>query len=627
MRQWFRKRSLRGKFLLITIPPILIITSIFVLVFALTTVSESKRFLKDEADRFLIRATQLLERPLWYLESSSVEAILETISREERVICIKLDSVLGANEFSFSNQCTDPTENTYINTRAIVHITESEADTLGELEIHFDLAPDQGELSSNILTQLLLLSLLSGTLTIMIFVGFGLTIINPLRKVMDSIETFEKTGQRKYFEWNTEDELGHFIQAYNSIQKLQEKFEKNLQDQLSFQRTLINGIPSPIAYVDRNHCIVDCNPSFNDLIQIEKLQVLNQPIEQIMPDLNDLNVFNELQTRDELTISHLMGKNSATTGNTFMYSTAPLFDSQGMPQGHVLVMQDISERKRSEAKIQEAREKAEKALDDLQLAQDTLVQTEKLASLGRLVAGVAHEINTPIGSSVTVSSALLDRAKHFKEEFEAGSLRKSSLEGFVDGVEEAASLLNTSLSSAVHLVQNFKQVAADQTSSQRRNFDLKIVLEEVISTLIPRLKHTRYSMSIEIPKGITLDSFPGPLGQVVTNFFTNAVNHAFTDGQAGTMLISAHSLSDDETEIIFEDNGKGIPKELHKKIFDPFYTTKMGEGGTGLGLNLVHNIIVKILGGSLSVESAPGEGTKFIVRVPNMAPTSEETQG
>ncbi len=627
MQHWFSKRSLRGKFLLITIPPMLLITSLFVLVFALTTVSESKRLLKDEADRFLTRSTQLLERPLWYLESSSVKAILDTISREERVICLRLESVLGPNEFDFNNECPGANGDIYVGKRSIVHEAELESDTLGELEIHFDLSPDKDELSSNVLTQLLLLCLLSGTLIIMIFIGFGVTIIKPLRRVMDTIETFEKTGQREYFDWKTEDELGHFIQAYNSIQRLQEKFEKNLQDQLSFQRTLLNGIPSPIVYIDRNQGIVDCNPSFNDLVHIEKLQVLNQPLNNIINDMPLDISLKETQFREELTVTSHLGQNSGTIGMTLLYSTAPLFDSQGNPQGHVIVLQDISERKRSEAKIQEARERAEKAFSDLELAQDTLVQTEKLASLGRLVAGVAHEINTPIGSSVTVSSALLDRAKHFRSEFESGQLKKSSLIVFIEGVEEAASLLNSSLTSAVHLVQNFKQVAADQTSSQRRTFDLKTVLEEVISTLVPRLKHTRHSINIEIPKGISLDSFPGPLGQVITNFFTNAVNHAFTDDNAGTMLINAQSLSDDMVEIVFEDNGKGIPEGLHKKVFDPFFTTKMGEGGTGLGLNLVHNITVKILGGTLSLESNASHGTKFIVRIPKIAPVSDETQG
>jgi len=627
MQQWFSKRSLRGKFLLITIPPMLLITSLFVLVFALATVSESKRILKSEADRFITRSTQLLERPLWYLESSSVKAILETISREERVVCIRLESVLGPNEFDFNNQCDDSSEDIYISKRSIIHEADLETDTLGKLEIHFDLSPDKNQLNENILTQLLLLCLLSGTLTVMIFFGFGVTIIKPIRKVMDSIETFERTGQREYFDWQTEDELGHFIQAYNSIQRLQEKFEKNLQDQLSFQRTLLNGIPSPIVYLNKDRNIVDCNPSFNELVHIEKLQVINQPLSNIIKDLSlDTNLQNT-QIKGEMTVASHLGQNSGTIGMTLMYSSAPLFDSQGNAQGHVIVLQDISERKRSEAKIQEARDSAEKALADLELAQDTLVQTEKLASLGRLVAGVAHEINTPIGSSVTVSSALLDRAKHFREEFENGQLKKSSLMVFIDGVEEAASLLNSSLTSAVHLVQNFKQVAADQTSTQRRTFDLKTVLEEVISTLVPRLKHTRHSISIDIKSGISLDSFPGPLGQVVTNFFTNAVNHAFTDEQAGTMLINAQLLPNDMIEIIFEDNGKGIPADLQKKVFDPFFTTKMGEGGTGLGLNLVHNITVKILGGTLTLQSSEGQGTKFIVTIPKVAPVSDDAQG
>jgi PAS domain S-box-containing protein len=275
--------------------------------------------------------------------------------------------------------------------------------------------------------------------------------------------------------------------------------------------------------------------------------------------------------------------------------------------------------RRTEA-LKQANEELQQTLDTLTRAQTDLVEAEKLASLGRLVAGVAHELNTPLGNSVTVGSALAERLKDFSRAIESGQLKRSVLNDFIAGASEGMDILQRSLAQAAELIHDFKQVAVDQTSSQRRMFDLATVTEEVLATLRPRLKKTPYQVHLAIPAGVVLDSYPGPLGQVITNLVTNAVTHAFTGRDYGTLTISAQTTSEGRTMLLFADDGVGIPTDVQSRIFDPFFTTRLGSGGTGLGLNIVHNIVVGMLGGRIAVASQVGEGTTFRIDIPNIAP-------
>jgi signal transduction histidine kinase len=267
-----------------------------------------------------------------------------------------------------------------------------------------------------------------------------------------------------------------------------------------------------------------------------------------------------------------------------------------------------------------AKDKAEQALARLEQAQESLVQSEKMASLGSLVAGIAHEINTPIGNSLTVATTLDHKVKSFHRQIDSGGLKKSALMSFLSEAEEATQIMEKSLNAAAEQIQNFKQVAVDQTSAQRREFDLKEVAQEVISTLKPRIKHTEYSIEIDIQESILLESYPGPLGQVISNCFNNAVLHGFDGIASGQMTLKAEKSDEEHVAISFKDTGKGISSEHLKKIFDPFFTTKMGEGGSGLGMNLVYNIVTSILGGNISVISEPGQGTEVKILIPLVAP-------
>jgi len=258
------------------------------------------------------------------------------------------------------------------------------------------------------------------------------------------------------------------------------------------------------------------------------------------------------------------------------------------------------------------------AYRQLKDAQTLLASQEKLASLGSLVAGVAHELNTPIGNSLLMASALHDRTAAIHAALADAALRRSELDAYVGAAREAAELIMRSLRQAAELVDSFRQVSVDQASAQRRRFELGRACQEILATMMNKVRLEGHALALEVPDGIFMDSYPGPFGQVVINFVNNALLHAF-DGPGGRMRLSAQRLDAGWVQLRFADDGRGIAPEHLARVFDPFFTTRMGQGGTGLGLNIAHTIVTSLLGGAIRVESTPGEGATFILDLPLLA--------
>ncbi|HEY8025332.1 MAG TPA: AAA family ATPase [Burkholderiaceae bacterium] len=255
-------------------------------------------------------------------------------------------------------------------------------------------------------------------------------------------------------------------------------------------------------------------------------------------------------------------------------------------------------------------------LDSLKQAQRQLVESEKLASLGQLVAGVAHEINTPVGVGVTGASTLADETARIEALYRSGEMKRSDLERYVNTAATISRLLLSNMERAATLTQSFKEVAIDQTSQERRTFRLDEYIGEVLLNLNPILRKTEHKIEIECSDSIMVDSYPGALSQIITNLVMNALLHAFNEGSAGIMRIVVRELNAGMIELRFSDNGKGIPEENLAKIFDPFFTTKRGHGGSGLGLSIIHNLANGTLMGQINVESRVGAGTTFTLLFP-----------
>jgi len=289
-------------------------------------------------------------------------------------------------------------------------------------------------------------------------------------------------------------------------------------------------------------------------------------------------------------------------------------------------------KRRTEDELRTAKEKAESALLELNTAQQNLIDAERLAALGGLVAGVAHEVNNPIGISLTVASSFARRAEMFETDLRSeGALRRSQLEDFVRASRDASQQLVANLHRAGELIQSFKQVAADRSHAERRQFSLSEATDQIIASLRPVLKRAPIELTVDVPEGLLINGYPGSYGQILTNLFLNAVNHAFAGGRSGTISISARARGHDDIEINFTDNGAGMTPDVQRQAFDPFFTTRRNEGGTGLGLHIVYNIVTQQLGGRMMLESRPGQGTTFRIIMPRTAkgvadePETDET--
>lgn len=277
----------------------------------------------------------------------------------------------------------------------------------------------------------------------------------------------------------------------------------------------------------------------------------------------------------------------------------------------------VTEIRRREEAWRSAKDRADAALADLRKTQAELIQAEKLASLGQLVAGVAHEINTPLGVALTTGTLLRDEASRFGEDAASGQLRRSVLERFTERMQEGTRLLYANLSRAAELVHSFKQVAVDQASGERRRFEMDSWLNELLTSLGPVLRKSGHAVAIDCPAGLAVNTYPGALAQVLTNLLLNSVAHAYDEGQTGRISIAVSQPEPGLVRIVFADDGRGIPPQNISRVFDPFFTTGRKAGRTGLGLHIVYNLVTSTLQGRIELEGRPGEGARFTIEIPS----------
>jgi signal transduction histidine kinase len=418
--------------------------------------------------------------------------------------------------------------------------------------------------------------------------------------------------------------------------------ENDMAKSLAVLRDAVGNISQGISMIDADLNLVVCNPRFLELLGFpDALGAPGTPFEAYMRYNAERGEYGPGDVEDLIESRIAQARRFEAHRFERERSDGCIIEVVGKPLpngGFITTYTDITERKRHEielqefnttleVKIAERTEALQKALKDLgnvienlEQTQDELVRSEKLAALGSMVAGVAHELNTPIGNSLMVASHLVEVSKKMKESIKTG-LKKSMLDDFLADTDSAGDVLVRNLGKAAELVSSFKQVAVDQTSSQRRAFKLAEMVAEVVTSLGPTIRKTPFLVEQEIAEGIVLESFPGPLGQVVTNLVNNGIIHGLDGRENGRIRIEATIHENNEQVVVkISDDGRGIPANVLPRIFDPFFTTKLGQGGSGLGLNIVHNMVFGILGGRISVDSIPGEGTCFTLVLPLIAP-------
>lgn len=327
----------------------------------------------------------------------------------------------------------------------------------------------------------------------------------------------------------------------------------------------------------------------------EELRKVNDTLEQKVEErTQDLNALNE----------ELNAMNEEMTAMNEELTAV----NESVMHANDLLQKEVEERQRAEAELTES-------LDRQKSMQEYLIQSEKMAALGGLVAGVAHEINTPIGVGVTAASHLKQITGQFLTLCTTGAPRRKDMTEYLEDIAEASDILLKNLERAGNLIKSFKQVSVDQSSETRRKFNAKQYLGEILLSMHPRLKNTRHSIQVECAEELEIDGFPGAFAQIITNLMMNTLIHAYEPDDAGKIRI-ALSVKKNGVEIVYADDGKGIAPNVLPKIFDPFFTTKRGTGGTGLGLSVIYNIVVQQFGGTIVCNSQLGHGTSFTIHFP-----------
>lgn len=268
--------------------------------------------------------------------------------------------------------------------------------------------------------------------------------------------------------------------------------------------------------------------------------------------------------------------------------------------------------------LQKTVDELNQTLAELHATQSKLIEAEKMSSLGGMVAGVAHEINTPLGLCITVHSYIQDHYTTVKDLFEKGEFKKQDFVDFIGLMDESLNILDKNLQRAAHLIKSFKQVSEDQTGEHIRKFILNDYLTEILETLSPKFKQNKHKVVVNCPEQLWMQTYAGSLSQVITNLIVNSLLHGFEFIADGVITINAEEERGDIV-ISYRDNGKGLNKEARQKIFEPFYTTKRGQGGTGLGMHVVYNIIKQRLHGDIVIEDSE-QGAAFRITIPKITP-------
>lgn len=454
------------------------------------------------------------------------------------------------------------------------------------------------------------------------------------------VKTRLANGRVKWFSLSASlDRRNELINGFTHDITQRKRAEEALAIANEFNATVVRSSPAFFVAIDADGKVMMMNEAMLRAVGFEEQEVIGCDYAHtfLLPDEWDAmaSVFHALVVERTPTINTNRVKTRSGSTLTVEWRGAPISHGNHF-EYFIGVGVDITERLRAEQELgryrthleelvakrtmalQDLNAELQQTLSTLTQTQKSLVRSEKLAALGSLVAGVAHELNTPIGNGLTAASTIEEKTLQFLERTDRG-ITRSALADYLNTTVQASRLVCTNLARAAELIDRFKQVAVAESDSQRRRFELRRMLQRTVLTLSPSLKKTPHELKFEVDDGIRMDSFPGPLGQAISNLFTNALLHAFEGRDHGTITLKAHQQGPSAV-IEFSDDGIGIPSDKLQRIFDPFYTTKLGRGGRGLGLHIVHNIVTSLLGGDITVESAQGHGCCFRIIVPLKAP-------
>lgn len=437
------------------------------------------------------------------------------------------------------------------------------------------------------------------------------------------------------------DELDELVYLLNKMQRriVDELTDKEiaidqLQQERDFSATIINSSSTIICCLDKDFRISTINPAAVILTGYSQEEFIKKSWLDMFVSEDRRSELLEKLTQNEPIQSLEIEMHDQMGGiNTLLWTFSAFYDGMKIKYligfGHDITAQKEVELEITQlndqleekvnartAALTDSHQKITNTLKQLKNTQQTLVESEKMASLGGLVAGVAHEINTPIGVSVTAATFLQEEINHLSEKLAANSLSRSYVEGLIERVNESGRLLNSNLKRAADLISSFKQVAVDQSSEACYSFKLKENINQVVTSLKHRIKQSRCSVHIDCPEDLAMYGFPGSFVQIYSNLILNSIIHGFEDWEGKRDIYINIQLQGDILNISYADTGRGIPSDISGRIFEPFVTSKRGSGGSGLGTHIVYNIVNQLFKGDIQhILDEPG--THFRITIPH----------
>jgi len=391
----------------------------------------------------------------------------------------------------------------------------------------------------------------------------------------------------------------------------------------NYLKQILDNSPDGMFTINAELDIRYVNPAFCRLIGYQANELLGTQITTYLGDLDILSAcMAEVSEHGHCNDQETIFKRKDGSVVHISKNVQAISDEQGNFKEILISVRDLTDLHRLNKELAESKQQLETSnhdlehmIEDLGNTHKQLVESEKLASLGSLVAGVAHEINTPLGISVTSSTVMHEEVNQLQGKFENDTLKRSELEAFFKQANQACQILQTNLNRASDLIRSFKQVAVDQTVDDLRNINLKKYIDEVLLSIGPSFKYSKVTVEADCEEDIDIETHPGALSQIISNLALNSMTHAYDESSEGVIRIKSYQ---DNGSIVIEysDDGKGISEENLKNIFTPFFTTRRGTGGSGLGLSIVYNLVTGTLRGNIAVESVEGKGTNFRIVFP-----------
>lgn len=412
-------------------------------------------------------------------------------------------------------------------------------------------------------------------------------------------------------------EIGQLYDGFNQLLYSVQQYSKDLKDhKYAMDQAAI------ISKTDLKGQITYCNEKFVGVSGFSKEELIGKNHRILKSKVHDEAFYKHLwKTISSGNVWKGEICNIAKDGSYYWVDSTivPFLNEEGKPIQYISIRYLITDLKDTQERLNKINIDLEEVIDkrtiELENSNDRLLQSEKMASLGGLVAGIAHEVNTPIGVGVTAASHLQDAIEEIKDKVEDSSMTRRDLSDFIEETEDSSRIILGNLERAALLIRSFKQVAVDQTAEDKRLFNMHDYLDEIVLSLRPTLKKTQHKVIIDCDNSIEIESYPGAFSQIITNFVSNSLRYAFDDDEVGELKISCHKKLD-RLYLEYSDNGRGVDADALKKLFDPFYTTGRSIGGSGLGMHIVFNLVNQNLLGHIKAESEVGKGLKFLIDIP-----------